>query len=54
MDAEQCRRRAEYFLACADQMTDPKDKAAFQDMAAHWTRMADEVERNERKEIKPK
>ena len=54
MDVEQCRRQAKYFLACAEQMTDPKDKAAFQNMAAHWTRMAAEIERNERKQIEPK
>jgi hypothetical protein len=48
MNAEQYRRCAEYALAYADEMSDPKDKAAFQDMAAYWTRMAEEAERDKR------
>jgi hypothetical protein len=48
MDAEQARRLAEHYLACANQMTDPKDKAALLDLAAYWTRMAEQTEQNER------
>jgi hypothetical protein len=44
MDAEECRRQAEHYSACAKQMSDPSDKAALQDLAAYWTRMAEEAE----------
>jgi hypothetical protein len=47
MDAEQYRRQAEYALAYADEMTDPKDRAAFLELAAEWTRLAEEAERDE-------
>ena len=50
MNAEQYRRQAEYALAYADEMTDPKDRAAFLDMAAEWTRLAEEAERRKREE----
>jgi hypothetical protein len=46
MDAEQYRRQAEYALAYADLMTEPKDRAAFLELAAEWTRMAEEAERD--------
>jgi hypothetical protein len=35
------------FAACANQMTDPNDKAAFQNLAAYWMRMAEQADRNE-------
>lgn len=33
MDAEQCRRQAEHFSACASQMSDARDKAVLQNFA---------------------
>jgi hypothetical protein len=45
--AEYCRRRADFFAACANQMTDLKDRAALQNLAAYWARMAEQAERNE-------
>ena len=44
---ERCRRLAEFLSACANQMTNPEDRAALQRFAAYWTRRAEEAERNE-------
>ena len=37
-------------MACANQMTDPKDRQHFQNFAAYWTRMAKEAEREDKEE----
>jgi hypothetical protein len=37
-------------LASAKQMSDPEDRAAFQNLAAYWTRMAKEAGREAMKE----
>jgi hypothetical protein len=47
MDAEQCRRQAEHYLACANQIPDPSAKAALQGFADYWMRKAEQAERNE-------
>jgi hypothetical protein len=47
MDAEQCRRQAAHYVTCANQMTDPSDKAAFRTLAAYWVRMAEQAQRTE-------
>jgi hypothetical protein len=35
MEAEQCRRMAEHYLACAKQMSDRADKAVLLEMAKY-------------------
>jgi hypothetical protein len=54
MDAEECRRQAKHYSACAKQMSDPSDKAALQNLAVYWTRMAEQAERNESGQIEKK
>jgi hypothetical protein len=49
MEAEQCRRMAEHYLACARQMTDPGDKAALLEVATYWKRAAEQSENEEQK-----
>jgi hypothetical protein len=46
-DAEQFRRRAEFFLACANRMTDQEGKTAVQKLAGYWMKMAEDAERKE-------
>jgi hypothetical protein len=48
MDADKCRRQAEYYMACARQVSDLNDKATFFGLAAYWARMAKEAEQAER------
>jgi hypothetical protein len=43
-DAAECRRMAEYYLVCANQMSDPADKAKFLELADYWRRLAEQVE----------
>lgn len=49
MNAERYRSKAQHYLLCARQMTDPNAKAALLDVATHWIQMArqweDESER---------
>jgi len=40
MDAEHYRRKAEHYLTCAHEMTDPNARAALIELAAHWDQMA--------------
>jgi hypothetical protein len=47
MDGQKFRRRAEFLLACANQMNDPEAKAGLERMAAHWIRMAEEADRKQ-------
>jgi hypothetical protein len=47
MDGQKFRRRAEFLLACANQMNDPESKAGLKRMAAHWIRMAEEADRKQ-------
>jgi hypothetical protein len=46
-DSAECRRMAEHYLACAQHMSDPADRAKFLEMAAYWRRMAEENERSQ-------
>jgi hypothetical protein len=48
MNAERYRSKAQHYLLCAHQMTDPNAKAAFLDVAAHWMQMAQQWEESER------
>jgi hypothetical protein len=49
MNAERYRSKAQHYLLCARQMTDPNAKAALLDVAAHWMQMARQWEdENER------
>jgi hypothetical protein len=47
MDAQEYRRKAEHYLACAHQMTDPGDRTALLKMAAYWKQLAERAEQNE-------
>jgi len=44
LNAEHYRRKAQYYLLFARQMTDPSAKAALLDVAAHWIQMAQQWE----------
>jgi hypothetical protein len=46
-DTAECRRMAEYYLACANQMSDPADKAKFLELAKYWTRAAEQIEQRQ-------
>jgi hypothetical protein len=46
-DSAECRRMAEHYLACAQHMSDPADRAKFLEMAVYWRRMAEEIERSQ-------
>ena len=46
-DAAECRRMAEHYLACAEHMSDPADRAKFLEMAEYWRGMAEENERSQ-------
>jgi len=45
MSAEESRRKAQYFLMLARQVSLADDRALLISMAAHWTEQADEIER---------
>ena len=47
MDADECRRRARYFLTLAQQMSPREDRAAMIEIAAFWMKRA-ETEQNQR------
>jgi hypothetical protein len=44
MDAAYCRHKAEHYLSCARQLTDPSARAALLDIAAYWMELADRAE----------
>ena len=44
MNAERYRSKAQHYLLCARQMSDPNAKAALLDVAAHWMQMAQQWE----------
>jgi hypothetical protein len=47
MNGQKFRRRAEFLLACANQMNNSEAKAGLEKMAAYWIRMAEEAERKQ-------
>jgi hypothetical protein len=48
MNAERYRSKAQHYLLCARQMSDPNAKAALLDVAAHWMQMAQQWEESDR------
>jgi hypothetical protein len=54
MCAEEYRRKAEYFLALAKQLSRRQDKAVVLDIATSWIERAEEAERTERIVKQPK
>jgi len=46
-DAEEYRRKAQHFLALAQHLTDPSDRAKMLGLARYWKERADEAERIE-------
>ena len=48
MNAERYRSKAEHYLLCAHQMSDPNARAALLDLAAHWMQMAQQWEESDR------
>jgi hypothetical protein len=46
-DAAECRRMAEHYLACANQMSDPADRAALLEMTEYWSRLVECAEKRE-------
>ena len=47
LNAEHYRRKAQYYLLFARQMTDPNAKAALLDLAGHWIQMARQWEQED-------
>jgi len=47
MNADECRRKAQYFLTLSRQMSRPEDRAAMVGMAALWMGRADRHRRIE-------
>jgi hypothetical protein len=48
MDADYCRRRAQFFAEAAAQMSDPKSRAQLIDMAEYWVEATEAAEARER------
>lgn len=44
MDADECRRLAKHYLAIAQQLGLPEEKAQMKALAAYWTEQAEEAE----------
>jgi hypothetical protein len=54
MDAQEFRRKSARYLACAQQMSDPHDRAALMKLAAYWTQVAERAELSKREEQVPR
>ena len=48
MNADECRRKAQYFLILSRQMSRPEDRAAMVEMATLWMERAERADQNNR------
>ena len=48
MNADECRRKAQYFLILSRQMSMPEDRAAMVEMATLWMGRAERADQNNR------